>query len=178
METFKERAHNLYSIEREEEFMQQTASKVLPLLLGAETQRLVMATMGDAKGLQRWMVFRNKSAPDVLPDFDALKHVLDSGNMRCLKWMISLQQEIEDILMDRSGISLSEVIRYGYLPIVKQIMNIPRVLESCKNDWGRRIVEGMLKRCENMKVVDYVLDYVFEAEDLVKIVRGSRDLWE
>eukprot|EP01083_Nonionella_stella_P271371 919525_1 len=151
METFKKRAHNLYSIEREEEFMQQTASKVLPLLLGAETQRLVMAKLTDTKGLQRWMVFRNKSAPDVLPDFDALKHVLDSGNMRCLKWMISFKQQIEDVLMDKCGKSLSQVISYGYLPIIKQLINIPRVLELCKNDWKQKTIEDTFRYCANMK---------------------------
>eukprot|EP01083_Nonionella_stella_P154998 500096_1 len=96
METFKKRAHNLYSIQREEEFIEQTACKVLPFLLDADKQRLVMATLGDAKGLQRWMIFRNKNAQDVLPDFDTLRLVLESGNMRCLKWMISFKQQVED----------------------------------------------------------------------------------
>eukprot|EP01083_Nonionella_stella_P239149 837342_1 len=103
MEAFKKRAHNLYSIEREQEFMDQTASKVLPLLLDGDKQRLVMAKLGDAKGLQRWMIFRNKNAQDVLPDFDTLRLVLESGNMRCLKWMGSLQQQIHNILMDDDG---------------------------------------------------------------------------
>eukprot|EP01083_Nonionella_stella_P103949 297404_1 len=179
METFKKRAHNLYSIEREEEFMQQTASNVLPLLLDADKQRLVMTKLADTKGLQRWMIFRNKSAPDVLPDFTALKNVLDSGNMRCLKWMISFKQQVEDALMDKRGQSLSEVIRYGYLPIIKQLINIPRVLELCKNDWTQAIVSDMLKYCENMKVVDYVLDVLSDskADHLVRILRGRVNLW-
>eukprot|EP01083_Nonionella_stella_P103950 297406_1 len=180
METFKKRAHNLYSIEREEEFMQQTASNVLPLLLDADKQRLVMTKLADTKGLQRWMVFRNKSAADVLPNFAALKHVLDSGNMRCLKWMISFKQQVEDILMDvYRGESICQVILYGYLPIIKQLINLPRVLESCKKDWKQNIVVGMFKKCANMKVVNYVLDVlgVSKAEDLIKILRDSKDLW-
>eukprot|EP01083_Nonionella_stella_P274648 932373_1 len=100
METFKKRAHNLYSIQREEEFMQQTAAQVLPLLLDADAQHKVMTKLADTKGLQRWMIFRNKAAQDVLPDFDSLKHVLKSGNMRCLKWIVSFKEQVEKILMD------------------------------------------------------------------------------
>eukprot|EP01083_Nonionella_stella_P185689 677686_1 len=100
METFKKRAHNLYSIQREEEFIEQTACKVLPFLLDADKQRLVMATLGDAKGLQRWMIVTNTTAHDVLPDFTTLIHALGSGNMRCLKWMCSLKEQIEAIFMD------------------------------------------------------------------------------
>eukprot|EP01083_Nonionella_stella_P025033 68974_1 len=154
METFKKRAHNLYSIEREEEFMDQTASNVLPLLLDGEKQRLVMAKLGDAKGLQRWMIFRNKTAQDVLSDFETLELVLQSGNIRCLKWMISFKEQIDNILMDESGkYHLCQVIAYGYFPIIKQLINTPRVLELCKNDWKQTIVREMFKYCLNMKVV-------------------------
>eukprot|EP01083_Nonionella_stella_P008549 24673_1 len=171
MEAFKKRAHNLYSIEREEEFMQQTAFKVLPLLLDGDKQRLTMATLGDAKGLQRWMIFRNKNAQDVLPGIDTLKLALQSGNMRCLKWMTSFKKQI----VDEDGESLSEVIQYGYLPIIKQLINTPRVLELCKNDWKQKIVERMFKYCPNMKVVDYVLDVLgVSSEDIIKILSGSK----
>eukprot|EP01083_Nonionella_stella_P239150 837344_1 len=149
MEAFKKRAHNLYSIEREQEFMDQTASKVLPLLLDGDKQRLVMAKLGDAKGLQRWMILRNKTAQDVLPGIDTLKLVLQSGNIRCLKWMTSFEEQI----VDKYGDSLSEVIKYGYLPIIKQLINIPRVLELCKNDWKQTIVVEMFTRCPNANVV-------------------------
>eukprot|EP01083_Nonionella_stella_P147337 464710_1 len=177
MESFKKRAHNLYSIEREEEFMEQTASKVLPLLLDGDKQHLVMAKLGDAKGLQRWMIFRNKTAQDVLPDEDTLKLVLQSGNMRCLKWIISFQKQIHNILMDGWGGSISEVIEHGYLPIVQQLINIPCVLELCKNDWKQRIVVGMFGECENLKVVDYVLDVLgVSSEDMIKILDGSNVL--
>eukprot|EP01083_Nonionella_stella_P174691 606327_1 len=179
MESFKKRAHNLYSIEREEEFMEQTASKVLPLLLDGDKQHLVMAKLGDAKGLQRWMIFRNKTAQDVLPDDDTLKLVLQSGNMRCLKWIISFQQQIDNILMDEDGkYHLCKVIAYGYFPIIKQLINTPRVLELCKNDWKQTIVAHMFKYCENMKVVDYVLDVLgVSSEDIIKALGGS-DVWE
>eukprot|EP01083_Nonionella_stella_P056604 148946_1 len=175
MEIFKRQAHNLYSIEREEEFIEQTASKVLPLLLDGDKQHLVMTKLGDAKGLQRWMVSRNKTAQDVLPNFETLKHVLGSGNMQCLKWMLSFRQRIEDVLMDKSGQSLSDVIAYGYLPIIKQMINIPRVLELCKNSWKQSIVVNMFRYCENMKVVDYVLDVleVSKTEHLIKILSGN-----
>eukprot|EP01083_Nonionella_stella_P141864 437889_1 len=115
METFKKRAHNLYSIQREEEFMQQTAAQVLPLLLDADAQRNVMSKLGDTKGLQRWMVFRNKTVQDVLPDVGALKNVLDSGNMRCLKWIVSFKEQVEKILMEENDewIDISAVINYG-----------------------------------------------------------------
>eukprot|EP01083_Nonionella_stella_P270485 916014_1 len=177
MESFKKRAHNLYSIEREEEFMEQTASKVLPLLLDGEKQHLVMAKLGDAKGLQRWMIFRNKTAQDVLPDEDTLELVLQSGNMRCLKWIISFQQQIDNILMDESGDALSKVIEHGYLPIVKHLINIPRVLELCKNAWKQTIVVAMFRWCGNPKVVDYVLDVLgVSSEDMIKILDGSNVL--
>eukprot|EP01083_Nonionella_stella_P274646 932371_1 len=116
METFKKRAHNLYSIQREEEFMQQTAAQVLPLLLDADTQRKVMVKLADTKGLQRWMIFRNKTAQDLLPDVGTLEHVLGSGNMQCVKWIVSFKEQVEKILMDEYGKSISAVIKYGILP--------------------------------------------------------------
>eukprot|EP01083_Nonionella_stella_P147339 464718_1 len=138
-----------------------------------------MATLGDAKGLQRWMIVTNTTAHDVLPDFTTLIHALGSGNMRCLKWMGSLKEQIEAIFMDQNGGALSKVIEYGYLPIIKQFINIPRVLESCKNDWKQRIVGDMFKRCENIKVVDYVLGVldVSEAEDMMKLLSDNKNLW-
>eukprot|EP01083_Nonionella_stella_P047915 128311_1 len=66
MESFKKRAHNLYSIEREEEFMEKSASKILPILLDDEIQRKFMAVSGDVKGLQQWMVYMNKTASDLV----------------------------------------------------------------------------------------------------------------
>eukprot|EP01083_Nonionella_stella_P276440 939316_1 len=177
METFKKRAHNLYSIQREEEFMQQTAAQVLPLLLDADTQRKVMVKLADPKGLQRWMIFRNKTAQDVLPDFDTLKHVLDSGNMQCVKWMISFKEQVEKMLMDEDGANLSQVIQYGYLLPVKQVINLPRVLELCRCDWKAKIVEEMFKDCANVKVVDYVLDLLgVSPDDLIKLLSGTRML--
>eukprot|EP01083_Nonionella_stella_P174918 607692_1 len=178
METFKKRAHNLYSIQREEEFMQQTVAQVLPLLLDAERQREVMIKLTDIKGLHRWMLFRNKTAHDVLPDLNTLKNVLDSGNMRCLKWILSFKQQVETILVDKDGTSLSEVIRYGYLPTTKQLINIPRVLELCKSDWTQTIVADMFKYCANVKVVEYVLSALnVSADDLIKILRDIKNIW-
>eukprot|EP01083_Nonionella_stella_P082035 226366_1 len=155
--------------------MEQTASKVLTLLLDGDKQHLVMDKLGDAKGLQRWMIFRNKTAQDVLPNRNTLKLVLQSGNMRCLKWIISFQQQITNILMDAWAIS--KVIEHGYLAIVQQLINIPRVFELCKNDWKQTIIVKMFEDCENLKVVDYVLDVLgVSSEDMIKILDGS-DVW-
>eukprot|EP01083_Nonionella_stella_P204895 746622_1 len=135
-----------------------------------------MAKLGDAKGLQRWMIFRNKTAQDVLSDFETLELVLQSGNMRCLKWMISFKEQIDNILMDESGkYHLCQVIAYGYFPIIKQLINTPRVLELCKNDWKQTIVAEMCKGCENMKAVDYLLDVLGVSSDDIAEISGDWD---
>eukprot|EP01083_Nonionella_stella_P141866 437893_1 len=176
METFKKRAHNLYSIQREEEFMQQTAAQVLPLLLDADAQRNVMSKLGDTKGLQRWMIFRNKTAQDVLPDFDSLKHVLKSGNMRCLKWMLSFKEQVEEVLLsneERKIISsICQVIQYGYFAPIKQVIHLPRVFEFCSGRFMKQQIVMKALGCGNVKVAEYVLAVLsVSVEDLIEISR-------
>merc|ERR1711933_175406 len=63
---FKTGAHNLYSIEREEEFIANSVSKILPLLLDSDKQHKIYAQTSDVKGLCKLMIFHNMTEKDIL----------------------------------------------------------------------------------------------------------------
>merc|ERR1712048_361609 len=60
MSSFKARAHNLYAIQREEEFMQ-SAATILPSLIDKKQQLKVAAVSGNTKALCSVMMFGNMS---------------------------------------------------------------------------------------------------------------------
>ena len=51
MKEFKDKAHNLYAIQRKEEAITNSVSKILPLLLDTKTRLFTSAINGDIKEL-------------------------------------------------------------------------------------------------------------------------------
>merc|ERR1712228_782109 len=95
MTAFKQRAHNLYSIERELEFMDESVSKILPSLIDQENQLKVRSAAANAKGLCALMVFGNKKISNLLigNDRPILRPICKKGGIKALKLILSLMRE-------------------------------------------------------------------------------------
>eukprot|EP01083_Nonionella_stella_P073837 199931_1 len=66
MKQFKDKAHNLYSIQRNEEYMENSVSVILPKLLDEDKQLFIAANMGDIKSICNLMVLNNKSNEEIM----------------------------------------------------------------------------------------------------------------
>merc|ERR1712228_166089 len=92
MINYKQRAHSLYAIQREEKFIKGTAMTILPQLTNQDIQLKVDAASGNVKGLCSVMLYGNKSWDDIktidyLPIFVP---ICDSDSVKAFKFVQSL----------------------------------------------------------------------------------------
>eukprot|EP01083_Nonionella_stella_P161293 528077_1 len=66
MKDYKANAHNLYSIQRQKEFMETSASSILPLLLNEDKQLFVAGNKGDVNALCNLMVMNNQTEEGIM----------------------------------------------------------------------------------------------------------------
>ena len=100
MNEFKNKAHNLYNIQREEEFISGAVKNVLPTLLDLEKQRNIAVLSNDVKGLCNVMVFGNKSDNEILAidpekNQSVLQQICICGSLKIFKFVQSLMTDDE-----------------------------------------------------------------------------------
>eukprot|EP01083_Nonionella_stella_P161292 528076_1 len=122
MKDYKANAHNLYSIQRQKEFMETSASSILPLLLNEDKQLFVAGNKGDVNALCNLMVINNKTEEDVMMVDDEsresiLTNMLALGNYDAFKFLQSVISK--KLMIDR----LFLPNRYDTNPIEYAISN-------------------------------------------------------
>ena len=70
MKEFKNRAHNLYAIQRRQETIETSVSKILPMLMDEDKQIAIAGCRGNVKKLSQMMVLNNKTIEDIMDDKD------------------------------------------------------------------------------------------------------------
>ena len=136
MKEFKDKAHNLYGIQRDEEFVSGAVKHVLPNLLNVDKQRNISVLNNDVKGLCNVMVFGNKSNDDIIgidkiKNESILQRVCISGNVKLFRFIQSLLTEQE--LVDRLFLSnwvynqtpLEEAIQLKRHDLAEYILSLP-----------------------------------------------------
>merc|ERR1712228_524215 len=134
MITYKQRAHNLYSIQREKEFMDQSVSKMLPTLMD-ETQKLkVSAAAADVKALCGLMVYGNKSINDIknLNGESILVPICKSGSVKAFKFLSSLMKHSE--MIESCYKSVRWTIKMGRVNLLEHILAIPEIQKKSKDE--------------------------------------------
>eukprot|EP01083_Nonionella_stella_P222736 794511_1 len=63
---FKKKAHNLYAIQRQAEYMESSVKQILPLLTDDTKELFVAGNSGDVRSLLRVMVIHNKTDQDLM----------------------------------------------------------------------------------------------------------------
>eukprot|EP01083_Nonionella_stella_P140515 431006_1 len=101
MVKYKHRAHSLYAIQREEEFIAGAVSKLLPSMMDKEQQLKICAVTGDAKGLCDLMVFGNMTMEDIMQEFEV---IITRGDVKAFTFVISMMsadgKDVVELLCD------------------------------------------------------------------------------
>eukprot|EP01083_Nonionella_stella_P056398 148527_1 len=104
MMNFKNKAHSLYAITRQQEYFENSVSLILPRLLDFDRQLLISASMGNVKELNNLMVICNKSTHEMMK-VDAqsneciLNKICCGGHLKALKFIKSV---VDDALLVES----------------------------------------------------------------------------
>ena len=138
MKEFKDTAHNLYAIQREEEFVSGAVKNVLPNLMNLEKQTNIAVLNGDVKGITSVMVHGNKSTDDIIcvdkeKNQSILQRVCISGSIKVFRYMQSLMtsQQLIDRIFLSSGVynqtPLEEAIQLGNHKLAEYILSLSSV---------------------------------------------------
>eukprot|EP01083_Nonionella_stella_P106563 307685_1 len=198
MKAFKAISHNLYSIQREKEFIDNTVSAILPLLISEERQIFVAGNKGDERALCDLMVVNNKSTQDLMlieaeSNESILLNICVLNNVTAFKFLKSAIPETQ-IFVDRlftlnryNTSPIEAAIRAGNSIILKDILDIDEVKERIKKD-GKllyRILFDAFGRAMNETVIDICLDALeitkssltemlrFEYEETEDVAKGA-----
>eukprot|EP01083_Nonionella_stella_P237259 832481_1 len=198
MKAFKAISHNLYYIQREKEFMDNTVSAILPLLISEERQIFVAGNKGDERALCDLMVVNNKSTQDLMlieaeSNESILLNICVLNNVTAFKFLKSAIPETQ-IFVDRlftlnryNTSPIEAAIRAGNSIILKDILDIDEVKERIKKD-GKllyRILFDAFGRAMNETVIDICLDALeitkssltemlrFEYEETEDVAKGA-----
>merc|ERR1712228_820763 len=89
MKEYKDKAHNLYAIQRKEEAIKGSVSATLPILLDQQKEIIGIACSGSVKKMCSLMVTQNLSTKQVANTGTFLR-VCDFGHLHLLKFLESL----------------------------------------------------------------------------------------
>eukprot|EP01084_Bolivina_argentea_P244090 408992_1 len=92
MKQFKDKAHNLYSIQRQQDYVSNNVSLILPNLLDENIQLFVAASMGNVNGICKLMAINNKTKKDIMKiDEESQESIIMSviglGNEKCFRFL-------------------------------------------------------------------------------------------
>jgi len=170
MKEYKNKAHNLYAIQRKEETIQSSVSKILPLLLDEDRQLFIAGNVGDEKSLCKLMVTNNKSVKDLMRiDDESRSTIMHSickfGHIHALCFIQSLcstSQFVEYVFYsDREATKPIEyAIRFAHLPVVQHLFAMDEIRQKYQTDDNMlfRLLFWLLAKCRPQEVVNYVLD--------------------
>eukprot|EP01083_Nonionella_stella_P110064 321828_1 len=144
MKDYKAKAHNLYYIQRQKEFMETSASSILPLLLNEDKQLFVAGNKGDVNALCNLMVMNNKTEEDVMKvDDESRESILNNmfalGNYGAFKFLQSVISK--KLMLDRlftpnryNQTPIETSICYHKFDIIRVLLSIDEVRQRYKND--------------------------------------------
>jgi len=112
MKDYKDKAHNLYAIQRKEEMMKGSVSKILPILLDQKKDIVGVACEGKVKKMCSLMILQNQSIKDVMfvgetgaGGATVLSNVFAFGHykmMLFLKSMVSRKEFVDNALLSNN----------------------------------------------------------------------------
>ena len=140
MTVYKQRAHNLYSIQREKEFVEKSVT-ILPTLIDRNMQLKVAASSGNVKQLCSLMVFGNMQFKDIrtVNNLTILVPICKSGYVAAFKMvqsMMSEQELFDELFKENKNFvnSIERAIQRNRLNLFKYILDVDGVKEELNSD--------------------------------------------
>ena len=168
MTAYKMRAHNLYSIERERNFVDVSVTEYLPALIDKEQQLKVYAASGDTKGLCSLLVHGNKSPKDIfaVQNEPILIPLSKRGSIKAFKIVLYLMREQKISVVDQlfeeddyENTAIEWAVRNGRLNLLKHILSLDGVQEKCKLDkFCYRLIYYALIWCANAQIIEFLME--------------------
>jgi len=159
MKDYKDKAHNLYAIQRREEMMKESVSKILPFQLNEEKKILREGCRGKVKQICSLMILQNKKINDLMfvdkaSGNNILHRVCTLGHVRLflfLESMMSPKQFIEHIFVsDISDVNAMEyAITNSNVTIVEHLVSMKEVQQHYQNN-----DELIFRLCYNLFVLN------------------------
>merc|ERR1712228_202801 len=101
MKEYKDKAHNLYAIQRKEETVRTSVSPTLPILMDLQKEIVGIACSGDVKKMSSLMILQNQSIKDVMfvgPTKETVfVPICQFGHYKLLKFLESMMSQKEFI---------------------------------------------------------------------------------
>eukprot|EP01084_Bolivina_argentea_P082328 149067_1 len=185
MKEFKNKAHNLYSIQRRQETIETSVTQILPLLVDKEKQLYIAANKGSIKELCRVMVINNRSYTDILKKDDYEQTIVHSicqmGHNQLFLFLRSIlpAKSFVEFLYSPSWFNagaLELAARYAHVAVVKNGFDMKEVRDLYNNndklDMFFRLFYFLFPYDENLDLIDYILNLFNISKDLLnKIAR-------
>merc|ERR1712228_91774 len=168
MKEYKDKAHNLYAIQRKEDTIKFPVSATLPILLNQQKEIVSIACGGIVKEMSALMVLQNKSINDVM--------FVDEESGQTLLHNICFLGHLKLLLFLQSLIEPKEFIDYIFLPnnsdqkpieyalmksnssIIKHLFDMKEIQDRYKNnDLIFRLFIYLFTYVANPHIRDYVL---------------------
>eukprot|EP01083_Nonionella_stella_P104191 298291_1 len=167
MADFKAKEHNLYSIQRNREYLDNCVSKILPSLLNEDDQIFTAGSRGSVKDLCRLLVY-NKSIKDIMKQDKGHQTILfticsqgHNNAYRLLKSMIAKGDFIEYVFTSNLWDTqpMDYAIRFGNTVIVNDVLSMQEVQHKYQNDTKMlyRLLYWLFVYCKNRRLIDDVL---------------------
>eukprot|EP01084_Bolivina_argentea_P000967 1774_1 len=165
MVSYKNAAHSLYAIEREEEFVSNTASKILPLLADQKKQQKMHTMLDNSSGLAELIVFSNLNMKDVLDNDPKLIDRMSDGDgrERVFKFLVSMMTDEEKTSHlvrkeDDEEDPLQRCVLFRDIALVSALLKIEIVIKSYKDNDEKlaRILHNLFTSDPAMAMIDLV----------------------
>eukprot|EP01084_Bolivina_argentea_P194416 333564_1 len=178
MKQFKTKAHNLYSVQRQKQFIDNSVSLILPMLLDSDKQSAVSGNMGNVKALCELMVINNKTHEDLLK-FDKrgesiLNNICWLGRVQAFNFLKSIVKRdlfVDKLLADSdSGTPIDAMIKHNRIVLLKTAFGLPEVqqrLHKNKKSSDTFIRTAMVRA--NKNTIDLLLNE-FSIDNIQELV--------
>ena len=182
MKEFKDKAHNLYAIQRREEAIQNSVSKILPLLMDTKCRLFTAAINGSVPELCKFMVVSNKSIEDLMKmDQDTnntiLHRICTKGRSKAFAFLQSLltKEELIDYLVQANKDDqrpYEYAIRYSAVSIAKKIFDIKEIREIVMNNDDNvfRLLYHLFLYNQNKYLIDYILSVLNITNEKISLI--------
>merc|ERR1712232_1433154 len=143
MKDYKEKAHNLYAIQRKEEMIKESVSKILPILLDQKKDIQGIACEGNVKKMCSLMILQNQSIKDVMyvgkTGETVFGVIFAFGHYKLMLYLESMmsRKELVDyaLLSNNYDMKAIEYAVYKSRPaVVKYVLDMKEIQAVYKND--------------------------------------------
>eukprot|EP01083_Nonionella_stella_P002407 6953_1 len=182
MKSFKDKAHHLYAVQRKEEGMTHSVSKILPLLLDQDRQLAIAGTTGNIKSVCKLIVLYNKSSDDLMKP--------DDGGGRNVLYRVCRNNKTETLLFFRSVLLRDDFVRhvlsecvidssciettiwFSRTEIIKHLFEMEEIMSKYqKDEYMFRLLDHLFVGNESMDFIAFVMSLLgISKEKLVQMM--------